>query len=87
LLLFDTFADGTASLKSLNYIKPTLARYLVWSQFAHEKMKLQKNMSAKKATALYMNGEDEEMAALMPDFYAGKFKKSYNAAPWAKAKN
>ena len=29
----------------------------------------------------------EEMAALMPDFYAGKFKKSYNAAPWAKAKN
>ena len=31
--------------------------------------------------------KDEEMEALMPDFYAGKFKKSYNAAPWAKAKN
>ena len=64
--------------KSLNYIKPTLARCVVWSQFAHEKMKLQKSMFAKKATALYMNGEDEEMAALMPDFYAGEFKKSYS---------
>ena len=79
--------EGAYMKKSLNYIKPTLARCVVWSQFAHEKMKLQKSMFAKKATALYMNGEDEEMAALMPDFYAGKFKKSYNAAPWAKAKN
>ena len=52
-----------------------------------QEMKLQKSMFAKKAKSLYMNGEDEEMAALMPDFYAGKFKKSYNAAPWAKAKN
>lgn len=35
---------------------------------------------------LHVNGEDEEMAALMLDFYAGKFKKSYNAAPWVKSK-
>ena len=34
-----------------------------------------------------LHGENEEMAALMPDFYAEKFKKSYNAAPWAKAKH
>ena len=44
-------------------------------------------MFAKKAKALYMNGEDEEMEALVPDCYAGEFKKSYNAAPWAQAKN
>ena len=66
--------EGAYMKKSLNYIKPTLARCVVWSQFAHEKMKLQKSMFAKKATALYMNGEDEEMAALMPDFLRGEIQ-------------
>ena len=42
-------------------------------------MKLQKSMRDKKVKALYMNEEDEKIAALMPDFYAGKFKKSYRA--------
>ena len=31
--------------------------------------------------------EDAEMAALMPDHYACKFKKSYNSAPWSKKNN
>ena len=35
-------------------------------------------MFKKKAEDLYMVGEDEEMAALMPDYYAGNFKGSYD---------
>ena len=53
---------------------------------AYEKMKLQKEMFKRKAEELYMRGEDVEMAALMPEHYAGKFKKSYNPAPWSNKK-
>ncbi len=65
--------EGAYMPKSLNYINPTLALCVVWSQFAHEKMKMQKNMFARKAKELHMTGEDPEMAALMEDFYAGKY--------------
>ena len=42
-------------------------------------------MFKKKAEDLYMRGEDEEMAALMPDYYAGKFKASYDPEySWSK---
>ena len=47
-------------------------------------MKQKKAMLKKKAAELYMAGEDIEMAALMNDHYAGKFKSSYNPKPWAK---
>ena len=37
----------------------------------------------RKAKDVYMRGEDVEMAALMPDHYAGKFKSSYEPNAWA----
>ena len=44
-------------------------------------------MLKKKAQDLYMRGEDKEMAALMDDHYAGKFKSSYDPdLPWSKGK-
>ena len=68
--------------KSLNYIKPSMAMCLVWANRAYEKMK-KKKMFKKKAEDLYMRGEDEEMAGLMNDHYAGKFKSSYDPEhPW-----
>ena len=58
-----------------------MAMCLVWANRAYEKMKAKKNMFKKKAEDLYMRGEDEEMAALMPDYYAGKFKAGYDPGP------
>ena len=78
--------EGAYRPKSLNYIKPSMALCVVWSQFAHEKMKLQKKMSARKAKELHMTGEDPEMEKRMKDFYAGKYKNAYNHAPGSKAK-
>ena len=44
-------------------------------------------MFKKKAQDLYVRGEDKEMAALMDDHYAGKFKSSYDPElPWSKGK-
>ena len=58
---------------------------LVWANRAYEKMKENKNMFKKKAEDLYMRGKDEEMAALMPDCYAGKFKANYDPEySWSK---
>ena len=70
----------------MNYIRPSMALCVVWSQFAHEKMKTHKKMFARKAKELYMTGEDPEMEALMQDFYAGKYKNAYKASPWSKPK-
>ena len=50
----------------------------------HCKMRTKKAMFKRKAKELYMAGEDAEMAVLMPDHYAGKFKSSYEPSPWAK---
>ena len=62
-----------------------MAMCLVWANRAYEKMKAKKNMFKKKAEDLYMRGKDEEMAALMPDCYAGKFKASYDPEySWSK---
>ena len=73
--------------KSLNYIKPSMALCVVWASRAYEKMKEKKKMFKKKAQDLYMRGEDKEMAALMDDHYAGKFKSSYDPElPWSKGK-
>ena len=74
----DEEESGVYMPKSLNYIKPSMAMCLVWANRAYEKMKTKKNMFKKKAEDLYMRGEDEEMAALMSDYYAGKFKTSYD---------
>ena len=63
-----------------------MALCVVWSQFAHEKMKFQKKMFARKAKELHMTGEDPEMEKRMKDFYAGKYKNAYNHAPGSKAK-
>ena len=57
----------------------------IWANQAYEKMKLKKATFKRKAKDLYMRGEDTEMAALMPDHYAGKFKSSYNPKPWSKS--
>ena len=70
--------------KSLNYIKPSIAVCIIWVEAAFTKMKKKKSMFKKKAVDLYMAGEDAEMALLMDDHYAGKFKSSYNSAPWSK---
>ena len=48
-----------------------------------DKIKQKKPMLKKKAAELYMAGVIE-MAALMNDHYAGKFKSSYNPKPWSK---
>ena len=76
--------EGAYMPKSLNYIKPSISLSVVWSNLAYEKMKKHKSMFRRKAVELYMAGEDTEMAGLMDQHYAGKFKASYNAAPWAK---
>ena len=84
-LYFDKLVKWKCESKSLNYIKPTMAMCLVWANRAYEKMKAKKNMFKKKPEDLYMRGEDEEMAALMPDYYAGKFKTSYDPEySWSK---
>ena len=41
-------------------------------------------MFKRKTVELYMAGEDTGMAAPMDQHYAGKFKASYNSAPWVK---
>ena len=64
-----------------------MVRCVLWANTAYEKMKLRKDTFKRKAKELYMAGEDEEMTALMEDPYAGKFKSSYNPAPWAKKMN
>ena len=76
--------EGAYMPKSLNYIKPSISLCVVWVNLAYEKMKKHKSMFKRKAVELYMAGEDTEMAALMDQHYAGKFKSSYNSAPWAK---
>ena len=43
---------------------------LVWANRAYEKMKAKKNMFKKKSEDLYMREEDEDIAALMPDYNA-----------------
>ena len=75
--------EGAYRPKSLNYIKPSISLCVVWAQLAYDKIKQKKAMLKKKAAELYMAGEDIEMAALMNDHYAGKFKSSYNPKPWA----
>ena len=60
-----------------------IALCVVWANPAYEKMLLQKPIFKRKAQEPYMIGEDAEMAALMPDHYAGKYKKSYDPAPWS----
>ena len=75
---------GAYRPKSLNYIKPSLAMCVVWANLAYERMKQKKETFKKKAKYLYMSGENEEMAKLMDDHYAGKHKSSYNPQPWAK---
>ena len=83
----DEEESGAYMSKSLNYIKPTMAMCLVWANRAYEKMKAKKNMFKKKAEDLYMRGEDEEMTALMPNYYAGKFKSSHDPEhSWSKGK-
>ena len=57
---------------------------MMLNSMAFEKMRTKKALFKRKAKELYMAGEDEEMALLMPDHYAGKFKSSYKPAPWAK---
>ena len=77
--------EGKAYMpKSLNYIKPSIAVCILWVQVAFAKMKRNKSMFKRKAVDLYMAGEDAEMALLITDQYAGKFKSSYNSAPWSK---
>ena len=78
------WTEGAYMPKSLNYIKPSISLCVVWVNLAYEKMKKHKSMFKRKAVELYMAGEDTEMAALMDQHYAGKFKSSYNSAPWAK---
>ena len=64
-----------------------MALCVVWESRAYEKMKEKKKMFKKKAQDLYMRGEYKEMAALMDDHYAGKFKSSYDPElPWSKGK-
>ena len=76
--------EGAYRPKSLNYIKPSMSLCIIWANQAYEKMKLKKPMFKRKAKDVYMRGEDVEMAALMPDHYAGKFKSSYEPDAWAK---
>ena len=76
--------EGAYRHKSKNFIRPSMVRCVLWANMAHEKMKLQKETFKRKAKELYMASEDEEMTVLMQDHYAGKFKCSYNPAPWAK---
>ena len=57
---------------------------IIWANQAYEKIKLKKPMFKRKAKDVYMRGEDVEMAALMADHYAGKFKSSYEPHAWAK---
>ena len=76
--------EGAYMAKSLNYIKPSISLCVVWVNLAYEKMRRQKAMFKRKAVELYMAGEYSKMAALMDQHYAGKFKNSYNSAPWAK---
>ena len=64
--------------KSGNYIKPSVAHCVVWANKAWEKMK--KHAAAIRKTAdekCYMGKEDVEMAPRMVEYYAGKFKCSY----------
>ena len=76
--------EGAYRKKSLNYIRPSMVKCVLWANMAFEKMRTKKAMFKRKAKELYMAGEDAEMAVLMPDHYAGKFKSSYEPSPWAK---
>ena len=59
--------EGAYRKKSLNYIRPSMVKCVLWANTAFEKMRTKKAMLKRKAKELYMAGEDEEMAALMPD--------------------
>ena len=64
--------------KSGNYIKPSVANCVVWANKAWEKMKTHAAEIRKTADEkCYMGKEDAEMAPRMVEYYAGKFKCSY----------
>ena len=71
--------DGVYREKSGNYIQPTIAQCVIWSNKAHEYIKSTLKEQIKRcADKLYMRKEDKAIAPFMPGYYAGKFKCTYN---------
>ena len=60
--------------QSGNYMKPSLALCVIWSNKAWEELKGKKQKICKKAKDLHMLGIDTEIIPFMSDYYAGKFK-------------
>ena len=62
---------------SLNYIKPTLGRCVVWANSSWKKINKHKRVIAKRAKDLYMHGNDTEIMPFLDDYRKGKFECSY----------
>jgi len=64
-------AQEVSRQQSGNYIAPSLALCVIWSNKAWEQLKSKKTMIRKKAKQLHMLGVDEEITPFMPDYYGG----------------
>ena len=67
---------------SSNYIQPSMVQCVIWSNAAILKIKNEMKEQMKRcADKLYMGKKDTEMEPFMADYYAGKFKCSYETPP------